>query len=125
VSRTVREVMQGNPLMMAADTPALDASLSLRSTGKDCILVEKDNSFYGIATVRDLVDHILSERKDAKTTPLLNSCSRVVVTLSPSDSVGDAIALMRQQARKLIPVVENGKAVGIVTLRDLTADGKP
>jgi CBS domain-containing protein len=41
------------------------------------------------------------------------------VTLSAEDSIGDAIAIMRQQARRLIPVIENGRAVGIVTIRDL------
>jgi CBS domain-containing protein len=121
MGRTVRDVMQGDPLMMAADVSTLDAALSLRSTGKECILVEKDDCFYGIATVKDLVDNILAQRKDAKTTQLLHTCSRVVVTLSPADSVGDAVSLMRQQARRLIPVVENGRAVGIVTFMDLAA----
>jgi CBS domain-containing protein len=116
--------MQGDPLRMPLGVSALDAAVSLRSSGQECILVEKDDRFYGIATVRDFVDHILAARKDAKTTQLQHACSRVMVTLSSEDSVGDAIALMRQQARKIIPVVEKGRAVGIVTIKDLM-DRKP
>jgi CBS domain-containing protein len=116
--------MQGDPLRMSAGVSAHDAAVSLRSSGRECILVEKDDRFYGIATVRDFVDHILTARKDAKKIQLQHTCSRVVGTLSSEDSIGDAIALMRQQARKLIPVVENGRAVGIVTIRDLM-DRKP
>jgi CBS domain-containing protein len=55
---------------------------------------------------------------------LLKACSRVIATLSPQDSLGDAISVIRQQGRQRIPVVENGKAVGIVTFMDLARKKK-
>lgn len=42
-----------------------------------------------------------------------------VVTVSPNSSIGDAIALMREGEFRRLPVVEDGKLVGIVTDRDL------
>ena len=41
------------------------------------------------------------------------------VTIHPSQSIGTAIALMRQGNFRRLPVVENGRLVGIVTDRDL------
>jgi CBS domain-containing protein len=120
----IRDIMQGDPVLMSADMPARDAALSLRASGRDCILVEKDGRFYGIATETDLAVYGSSNEVSAECPLLLKACSRVIATLSPQDSLGDAISVIRQQGRQRIPVVENGKAVGIVTFMDLARKKK-
>ena len=120
----IRDIMQGDPVLMSADMPARDAALSLRASGRDCILVEKDGRFYGIATETDLAVYGSSNEVSAECPLLLKACSRVIATLSPQDSLGDAISVIRQQGRQWIPVVENGKAVGIVTFMDLARKKK-
>jgi CBS domain-containing protein len=49
-------------------------------------------------------------------------CSGDVVTLSPSDTVGDAVQIMREKAVRRVPVVEGDKPVGIVSIGDLAIE---
>jgi CBS domain-containing protein len=64
----------------------------------------------------------VSEGKDPATTKLGDICSRDLVTVSPTDSVEDAIRIMRERALRRLPVLDNGKAVGIISLGDLAID---
>jgi predicted transcriptional regulator len=101
----IRNVMQRDPVLLSADISARDAARSLRTSQKDCILVEKDGRFYGIATETDLAIHGSSDKSVEDCPRLLNACSRVITTLSPQDSIGDAISMIRQQGRRRIPEV--------------------
>jgi CBS domain-containing protein len=48
-----------------------------------------------------------------------------LLTVPPTDSVEDAVRLMRTHAIRRLPVVEGGKAVGIVSLGDLAVERDP
>jgi CBS domain-containing protein len=45
--------------------------------------------------------------------------------VTPDQSIDDVIALMREEKVRRIPVVEDGRAVGIVTIGDLALDREP
>jgi CBS domain-containing protein len=113
--------MTSNPVTMPAQASVYEAALSMRDSGIGCILVEKDKQLFGIVTDRDLVLRVVAEGKDATNTHLESICSRVVSTLPPDNPIDDAISLMRQKSVRRIPVVEDGKVVGIVSLGDLAA----
>jgi len=53
-------------------------------------------------------------------------CSRVLTTVSESDSIGDAVRLIRAKAVRRLPVLgDDGKLVGIVSLGDLALARDP
>jgi CBS domain-containing protein len=52
-------------------------------------------------------------------------CSRELTTLAPSDSVDDAVLVMRANALRRLPISDNGHVVGIVSLGDLAMDRDP
>jgi CBS domain-containing protein len=52
-------------------------------------------------------------------------CSRELTVLSPTDAVETAVELMREKAIRRLPVVENGTAIGIVSLGDLALAQDP
>jgi CBS domain-containing protein len=84
------------------------------------ILVDGDTVF-GIATDRDIVVRGLAAGCDAQS-PISEVATTDLVTLSPDDDVRRAVDVMRERAVRRLPVVDQGKPVGIVSLGDLAIE---
>jgi CBS domain-containing protein len=84
------------------------------------VLVSSGGRLYGIVTDRDLVVRALAEDPTrAADTPLSAICSEAIESVAPDADVGEVIALMEEKAIRRVPVVEEGRPVGIVSLGDL------
>jgi CBS domain-containing protein len=83
------------------------------------VLVADGDRLRGIVTDRDIVVRAVAEARDLATTPISELCSGELTTLSPTDTVGDAVRVMRDKAVRRVPVVEGSRPVGIVALGDL------
>ena len=64
----------------------------------------------------------IAEGKDTNSTSVKEICTEQLFALKPDDSVEDAIRLMRERAIRRVPVLEDGNAVGIVSLGDLAVE---
>ncbi len=127
MSHTLRDVMTRDPVCLPVSASAADAArqMALHEIG-DVVVVDDDSSaLVGLVTDRDLVVRVIAMDHDAKAAPLGDVCTREVVSLSPQDSVEDAVTLMRTHAIRRMPVVQDGKPVGLVTLGDLSLDRDP
>jgi CBS domain-containing protein len=71
------------------------------------------------------VVRILAEGRDPAATTLADISSHDLTTVSPEDSVEQAVQLMREKAIRRLPVVEDGRPVGIVSLGDLAVERDP
>jgi CBS domain-containing protein len=94
----------------------------MRDSDIGSLLVMKDGSLCGIVTDRDLVVRLLAEGKDPEQTSVGEICSGDVSKLSPDNSIENAVELMRKKAIRRIPVLEDGRPVGIVSLGDLAME---
>ena len=83
------------------------------------------NEVCGIVTDRDIVVRTVAETQDPTITTLADICSHRLLTVTPTDSVEEAVRLMRTHAIRRLPVVEGGQAVGIVSLGDLAVERDP
>jgi CBS domain-containing protein len=86
------------------------------------VVVLEDRRLGGILTDRDIVVRALAEGRDPEKTKVGDICSRDLTTVSPTDSVGYAVRLMRAKAIRRLPVVEEGQVVGIVSLGDMAIE---
>jgi CBS domain-containing protein len=84
--------------------------------------VLEDGHVLGIVTDRDIVVRAVAEGREPAGTPVGEICSREVTTVSPSTQVNDAIALMKERALRRLPVVKDGRPVGIVSIGDLSSE---
>src|SRR4029453_16823296 len=73
----------------------------------------------------DIVVRTVAEAQDPATTTLADICSHAVVTVTPTESVEEAVRLMRTHAIRRVPVVDGGQPVGIVSLGDLAVGRDP
>jgi len=122
---TVRDIMTVDPVTLQANASILDAARRMRERSIGAVVVEKDGSLYGIVTDRDIVVRAVAEGRNPENTNLKSICSKEVTSLSPDQSDTEAVRIMREKAIRRLPVVENGKVVGIVSLGDLAVEKDP
>ncbi len=84
-----------------------------------CVLVVDHEKPVGILTERDMLKRIICESRSPNTTKVISMMTKPLVTASPDMHAGDAAKLMFERNIKKLPIVENGRLVGLVTLTDL------
>jgi CBS domain-containing protein len=119
VPQSIRELMTANPVALTSSSPLNEAAQQMKQRDIGDVIVLDEGTVCGVVTDRDIVVRALAEDKDPASTTLGEICSRDLISLSPSDSVEDAIRLMRERAIRRLPIVEAGQPVGIVSIGDL------
>jgi CBS domain-containing protein len=115
----IRDLMTPNPTTLPSTATALDAARVMRADDIGDIIVLEGDRIAGIVTDRDIVVRALGTGRNPAETPLGEICSRRLTVVSPTDAVASALELMREKAIRRLPVVEDGRPVGIVSLGDL------
>ncbi|EHR49429.1 putative signal-transduction protein containing cAMP-binding and CBS domains [Saccharomonospora marina XMU15] len=125
MAQLVREVMTAEPVTMPSDTPVRDAAREMRDNDIGDVLVVDNGELRGIATDRDIVVRALADRDDLSTVRIGEVCSERLVTATPNEDVDNAIARMREHAVRRVPVVEDGRPVGIFSIGDAAMEKDP
>lgn len=81
-------------------------------------VVDKDRCV-GILTDRDIIIRAVAEGQDVTSTLVKDCMTRGVVTATPDMDIHDAANLMADRQIRRLPVMDNGRLVGIVALADL------
>lgn len=84
-----------------------------------CLVVVDCEKPVGILTERDMLKRMICESRKSETTRVVDVMSKPLISASPDMRAGDAAKLMFERNIKKLPVVENGRLVGLVTLTDL------
>lgn len=122
---TIRDVMSTDLVTCPTDTTIADAARMMRDHGiGDVLVTRKNDKLAGIVTDRDLVVRCLADGASADAT-IERACSSDLFTLTPDSSIDEAVRIMREQSLRRVPVVDDGRAVGIVTLGDLAIEAEP
>ncbi|MFL5842846.1 MAG: CBS domain-containing protein [Thermoleophilaceae bacterium] len=118
----VREVMTQNPTTVEASASLKDAAELMDREDIGNVLVVENGQVQGIVTDRDIVVRAIAKDKDPADTSVREVASTDLEQLSPDDSIQDAVRKMEQADVRRLPVVEDGKPVGIVSLGDLAVE---
>ena len=111
--------MTKDPITLEPATPIVEAARAMRDSDVGNVLIVQGDSITGVVTDRDITVRAVADGLDPQGTKIEQIVTGEVHTLGPDDEVGDAIRLMKEKAIRRVPVVENGKAVGIVSIGDL------
>jgi CBS domain-containing protein len=112
---------------VAARIPRISSSASVAEAA--CLMlenhvlalpVEEDGKIIGVITVEDVI-HAMGDEFFSKIR-VGDVMSRELVSIGPRDTVGQAIALMREHGISRLPVVDGGKLVGVVTIHDIIVE---
>ncbi|MFP6816711.1 MAG: CBS domain-containing protein [Pseudomonadales bacterium] len=86
------------------------------------VLVQIDDYLVGILSERDYIRNVILDIHAGKQTKVSEIMTRDVVTVTREDTVVHCIALTKKHHTRHLPVVEEGKAIGMISLRDLFLD---
>ena len=105
-------------LTASLETTVRQAAKLMASKNVGAILVVENEQLVGIFSERDVVFRVVAKGLDPKTTALSQVMTSDPKTLEPGRSYGHALLLMQENGFRHVPVVENGKPIGIVSSRN-------
>jgi CBS domain-containing protein len=112
-------VGQQNPLMLPPSTSVMQAARHMHTHNCSAVLVtEGDANLVGIFTERDAISRVLAAGKDPVATTLAEVMTNNPETITPQHTAAEVLRLMQDARVRHLPVVEDGKAVGIVSRND-------
>jgi CBS domain-containing protein len=114
-------VCSQNPLTLPPSATVKEACRHMRERYVGAVLVtEGDRRLAGIFTGRDAVHRVLAEGKSAARTQLAEVMTRDPKTLPPGRTAIEALRLMEDSRIRHLPIVEDGKVIGIVSRFDFS-----
>jgi CBS domain-containing protein len=114
-------VRHQDPLTLPPDATVKDACRHMRDRRVGAVLVtEADRRLVGIFTGRDAVHRVLAEGKSAARTKLSEVMTRDPTSILPGKIAIEALRLMQDGRYRHLPIVDDGKVVGIVSRFDFS-----
>ena len=118
-SQPVRNVMERKKLLTAPPEITVSEAAKLMAKRKvGAVLVVDHQRLVGIFTERDAVFRVIARDRDVQTTRLADVMTPAPQTVDPDKSFGYALLMMHENGFRHVPVIENGKLIGIVSARN-------
>jgi CBS domain-containing protein len=115
LDETTRPVNFVNP-----DTTVIDSVRLMNEQNIGAVLVMDNDKLEGIFTERDALTKVLAEGVDPVNTKISEVMTTEPIFVDPSTTVEEAIGIVNERRIRHLPVLHNGKLVGIVSSGDLT-----
>ncbi len=118
MDKKVRDIMTPDPVGVYYDQTISDTARVMRDAGVGAVLVVNGESLSGVVTDRDLVIRGIAGGAGPES-PVGPLCSAKLVGVDAAADAAEAERLMRENAVRRLPVIDNGQIVGIVSMGDL------
>ena len=121
----VREIMTPRAVVVPPDASLVEAAQLMRAQDIGDVLVASDQQVLGMLTDRDITLRAVADGADPLTVSARAVCTPNPVVVGPHDEVSVAEGLMREHAVRRLPVVEDGRLVGMVCIGDIARAREP
>jgi CBS domain-containing protein len=119
MAKSVRDAMTEDPRSIGTSASVVEAARLMREEHIGSLPITDDEQLVGMITDRDITTRVVAEAADPKTTSVGDVCSRDVISAEADKDHQEALELMARHQVRRLPVVENGRLVGIVALADI------
>ena len=120
---TVKEVLRGkrSPQLFTINKDELvyDAIALMARHNVGSLLVVEDERIIGIISERDYARKVVLSGRTSKTTRVREIMEPNVLYVSPDDSIEGCLSLMTEKRIRHLPVIENGRLIGMITMGDI------
>ena len=120
--RTVRQLLAGKPaevFAVAPGAPVLEAVRLMAQKSVGAVLVLRGEELAGILSERDYARKVVLQGRSSADTPASAIMTAQVVTVEPDTSVPVCMQLMTERRIRHLPVLEQGRVVGVISIGDL------
>lgn len=115
----VRTLMDPRKLILVPGSMTVrDAAKLMKTKHYGAVLVTEGDDLLGIFTERDAVFRVIAAGRDPETTPLAEVMTKEPTTITPDKTFGHAMLVMHEGGFRHVPVIEDGKLVGMVSSRN-------
>ena len=113
----------------AQNVATADAAMSVREAAVAMakrrigavVVLDAADRMAGIFTERDVMTKVVAAHRDPDATTLAEVMTPNPDTIGPDDTAAEALDMMRKRGYRHLPVVEGGRLIGMVSVRDLYA----
>ncbi|GGD65910.1 CBS domain-containing protein [Caballeronia grimmiae] len=120
---TVAEVLNAKPdqtvYTVSETSPVYDAIKLMADKHIGAVLVTQGEEIVGIMTERDYARKVVLMDRSSKETPVRDIMTSHVRYVRPDQTTDDCMALMTDKRMRHLPVIDNGKLVGMISIGDL------
>jgi len=114
----VEDIMAENVATVKDRGTVREAAELMDKLNIGCLIVLKGNKPVGIVTERDMLKRVVLEVVDPVFTKVHEIMSKPLVSGKPGMTIEEASNLMREKKVKRLPVLKNGRVVGLITAAD-------
>lgn len=116
-SKKYKEVISVSP-----HRPVFDALVVMAEYKIGALVVLQGEKLVGIFSERDYAREVVLKGRSSKTTQISEVMTNKVLSAKPSDTVEQAMSIMSEKRIRHLPVVENDKVVGMLSIGDLVKE---
>ncbi|MBW3574181.1 MAG: citrate synthase [Actinobacteria bacterium] len=116
--RAVADLMSTPPVTALPEESMADVAVRMDKEGVSCVVVVAGDRPVGIVTERDVV-RFAASGDDPATTPVRRWMTEGPDVVEPTSEAGEVIARLDERGYRHVPVVDGGRLVGVVSMRDV------
>ncbi len=116
----VKEAMKTNLAVVDPSTTVIDAARLMKQRKIGNVIVIQDNKPVGILTESDIIKKVVAEGKNPGTVLVKEVMSTPILTTDPYVSLDEVMKKMNKCNVRRLPVIEEDKLIGIITLKDIS-----
>ncbi|MBS0582801.1 MAG: CBS domain-containing protein [Proteobacteria bacterium] len=119
--RIVKHLLEGKRdiYSIGPDQPVLAAIQMMADKFVGALLVMRGDELLGIVSERDYARKVILKGRSSSNTPVRDIMTAEVISISPHETVHRCMRLVTDKHIRHLPVVENGKVVGMLSIGDL------
>jgi len=119
MANSVRDAMTPDPRSIGKSVSVVEAARLMREQDIGSLPITDEEQLVGMITDRDITMRVVAEAADPNATSVEDVYSRDLISVEPDNDLEEALGLMARHQVRRLPVVEDGRLVGIVAQADI------
>ena len=124
MAKSVREAMTASVSSVSPSQSVPDAAEVMKRKDVGSVPVVDEGRLAGIVTDRDIVTRAVAEQRNPQAVRVEEIASHELVTVEPEQDLDEALALMARHKVRRLPVLEEGRLVGMLAQADVALEAK-
>ena len=115
----VYDCMTTKPVSVSPDSSLEQCAKVMAKNHVGALVIKENHKSIGLVTEQDIVRKVIAKGINPLTKKVKDFMEKKLKTVSPNSDIYDALIVMRDSNIRHLPVVDNGKMVGLLTLKDV------